>query len=156
REARLSAMMSIDRAPLRAEPGAFRAESLKEWSCLALATLLLSGTAGCTQNSEAHPQTVTVKGKVTYLGRPLMRGPINFLPDDGRPAIGEIQADGSYSLSTFNSGDGAVLGHHRVVVTSTDGDPTIMPGSPGYRPPKELVPKKYMAADSSGLEANVS
>jgi len=122
---------------------------------LALVTLPLSGAAGCTQDGEPHPKTIAVKGRVTYLGRPLERGTISFLPDDGWPAIGEIQTDGSYSLSTFDKGDGAVLGHHRVAVSSSDGDPTVMPGSPGYKPPKELVPKKYTAAESSGLEATV-
>ena len=63
--------------------------------------------------------TVPVKGKVTYKGKPLTEGEIVFEPDNsGREAHGSIQPDGSFELTTFKTGDGAVPGTHRVAVTS--------------------------------------
>ncbi|WP_422925244.1 hypothetical protein [Singulisphaera sp. PoT] len=115
----------------------------------------LLGISGCTPPAEPHPKTVEVKGKVSYQGRPLTRGTITFRPDDGRPALGDIQPDGSYTLSTFEKDDGAIIGHHRVSVSSSDEDPTVMPGSPNYRPARELIPKKYTTFESSGLDATV-
>jgi hypothetical protein len=127
--------------------------------------LLTAGTAlafalalspGCSDAPE-HPPTLPVSGKVSYKGQPVTKGTVTFVSDDGQTAVGEIQPDGTYSLSTFGQNDGTVLGHHRVSVVASDADPTLMPGSSkGYKPPKDLVPKKYGDAVSSGLEATVS
>ncbi len=120
-----------------------------------VATLSCWGVLGCAPKGISHPKTIPVKGKVTYQGKPLTQGTVNFLPEDSWPAIGEIQPNGEYTLSTFEKGDGAVLGFHRVVIFSTDANPRLMPGSPHYKTPKELIPKKYTTAESSGLEAIV-
>jgi hypothetical protein len=85
------------------------------------------------------------------------KGTVTFQPDNGRPATGEIQPDGTFSLSTFADKDGAIPGHHKVMIIANTADPTKMPGSsPGYVPPKDLVPKKYNNLGTSGLEATVS
>ena len=43
------------------------------------------------------------------------------------------------------------------MIIANDGDPTLMPGSsPGYKPPKDLIPKKYGTLATSGLEADVT
>ncbi|WP_435008364.1 hypothetical protein P12x_005592 [Tundrisphaera lichenicola] len=120
-----------------------------------VATLALSG-AGCGAKSE-FPDTLPVSGKVTYKGQPVTKGTVTFQPDQGQPATGAIQADGTYQLSTFAEKDGALPGHHKVMIIATDGDPNMMPGSsPGYKPPKDLVPKKYNSLTTSGLEAEVT
>jgi hypothetical protein len=87
-----------------------------------------------------------VKGKVTYKGQPLTKGKVHFEPDGGygRPANGELKADGTFVLTTFQPGDGVVAGEHRVSVTGT-----------GPRTSKELVPKKYLSGDTSKLTAQV-
>jgi hypothetical protein len=123
---------------------------------LALSALLTAPTCGCGSQSE-HPETVPVQGKVTYHGQPVPKGTITFQPDDGQTATGEIQPDGTYRLGTFAEKDGAVPGHHKVMIIANDADPTKMPGSsPGYKPPKDLVPKKYSQLETSGLEATVT
>jgi len=86
-----------------------------------------------------------VKGKVTLKGQPLTKGIVRFEPDGyGRMATGEIQGDGTFVLTTYEKGDGAVVGQHRVFVTGT-----------GSSPRKELVPKKYTAPENSKLTADV-
>jgi hypothetical protein len=121
------------------------------------AALLAGLTLGCGPKEEPHPETVPVQGKVTYQGKPVTQGTITFQPDTGQPASGEIQNDGSYQLTTFAPKDGAVPGHHKVMIIANTADPTKIPGSsPGYVPPVDLVPKKYNQLGSSGLEATVS
>jgi len=123
---------------------------------LALCAILSGGTSGCGP-SERHPETVPVQGKVIYKGQPVPRGTITFQPDTGPPATGDIQADGTYRVGTFGPGDGAILGHHRVMIIANTADPTKIPGSsPGYVAPRDLVPRSYGQVDTSGLAVDVT
>src|SRR6187402_2127746 len=86
------------------------------WSVLFWCLLALV-TAGC---GSKHPLTAPVKGKITIDGKPVTTGRISFHPVSGeRPALANIQPDGSYSLTTFEDGDGALLGRHKVSIKST-------------------------------------
>ena len=126
------------------------------WTGAAAAGLLFGAISGCSESIE-RPQTFPVGGKVTYKGEPVPKGTVTFQPDQGHPAVGEIQSDGTYKLSTFAQADGALPGHHKVFIIANTADPTKIPGStPGWTPPKDLVPKKYNNADTSGLEATVT
>src|SRR4029079_2260524 len=86
---------------------------------------LLLSAAGC---GSKYPPTAPVKGKITINGIPVTTGLINFYPTTGeRPALGHIGPDGCYSLTTFERGDGALLGRHKVSIKSTrieNGPPT--------------------------------
>lgn len=78
-----------------------------------------------TQPSARYP-VATVTGVVTYRGQPLARGTIAFFPDaelggSGPAAFGEIDDKGHYRLSTVHTGDGAVVGPHRVQIRSRAG-----------------------------------
>jgi len=61
---------------------------------------------------------VPVSGKVTVNGLPVANAGIVFHPKDGkgRPASAETDEGGSYRLTTFNAGDGALKGEYRVTV----------------------------------------
>ena len=78
--------------------------------------LLLMLLAGC---GSGRPETAAVAGKISYQGKAVTAGKIMFYPESGRPAVGTIQADGSYQLTTFDEGDGAVLGKHQVTITAS-------------------------------------
>lgn len=126
------------------------------WTVAVAVGLLIGAISGCSESVE-RPRTFPVGGKVTYNGQPVPKGTVTFQPDRGDPAVGEIQSDGTYQLSTFAKGDGAVPGHYKVFIVANTADPTKIPGStPGWTPPKDLVPKKYNVAETSGLEATVS
>ncbi|NLF08182.1 MAG: hypothetical protein GX594_09415 [Pirellulaceae bacterium] len=118
------------------------------------AGLVLS--SGC---GSSLPKTAPVGGRVTYNGKPVVSGTIVFQPAQGRPAMGDIQPDGTYKLTTFESGDGALLGKHRVTIEARNASkPPPMEGPDASNaPPKVewLVPKKYSNADSSNLTAEV-
>ena len=87
-------------------------------TCLfTLAALVLSGCSG----NEQYP-TALVSGTVTSNGTPVPEGTIMFSPIAqgkktliGKPATGAIK-DGEFILSTFENGDGAVVGTHAVIV----------------------------------------
>jgi len=71
---------------------------------ITLALLLLGAHSGC-GGSGPLPTLVPVKGKITYKGQPLTKGIIRFEPDGyGQMATGELQADGTFELTTSNKG----------------------------------------------------
>ncbi len=112
---------------------------------IAAAAALMGTSLGCSSGAAALPSLIPVKGKVTFKGQPLTKGVITFQPDGyGRKARGEIQAGGTFVLTTEKEGDGVVAGHHQVFITGT-----------GDRPSKELVPKKYTQRNTSKLEVDV-
>lgn len=93
---------------------------LRMWFALAFLAVLM---VGCGGNKGAEYKTAPAKGKVMYQGQPVTAGIISLQPKEvagaaenktGRPATGEIQSDGTFVLSTYQTGDGAVIGKHRV------------------------------------------
>jgi hypothetical protein len=82
----------------------------------------------CSCQSGEHFDVAKVKGKVLCNGKPVPGGIVTFsvIPKDANPisgkaASGEIQPDGTFVMSTFSIGDGAILGKHRV--SAGTGDP---------------------------------
>jgi hypothetical protein len=69
---------------------------------------------GCGSERSVHP----VQGHVRSSdGRHATFGTVEFKADDGgHIASGRIEQDGSFRLSTFGDGDGAVAGRHRAIV----------------------------------------
>ena len=130
-------------------------------TCLFLlcCSLLLSG---CGPN---HPETAPVSGHVTYQGKPLPEGTVVFYPTEGRPARGSINSDGSYTLTTFEDRDGAILGKHCVTIKSTkcvDLPPAKTPAeeaarahSPLSHKVEWLLPERYARENTSPLTADV-
>lgn len=118
---------------------------------------LLSATwAGC-GNAEVAP----VEGTITLGGKPIGPGVITFVPDkskgnSGKGAVGYFEADGRYTLSTYEPGDGARRGNHHVFITpravgsSPNADP--LPGQQKLPP----IPKKYSNRNQSLLSAEVN
>ena len=119
----------------------------------------------------SKPKLGRVSGTVTYKGEPVTKGVVSFVPaggpgvETGQPAAGEIGSDGSYELTTFDEGDGAVLGEHVVLVQAVEMDPSIEGGSMpipdaqgrlNIKPPKHLVPEKYSKAETSPLRFTVA
>jgi hypothetical protein len=84
-------------------------------AALAAAGLMLCGCGG-------PNDPVKVKGVVTFDGVPVAGATVSFLPEreDGRPANAMTEADGSFTLTTFKKGDGALRGAYRVVVTKLE------------------------------------
>ncbi len=85
----------------------------------------LIALTGCSNNGLTLGR---VQGKITYKGQPVPAGEVLFMPDEskgttGPPASGTISSDGTYVMSTEESGDGAVVGTHRVGITGREAKP---------------------------------
>lgn len=130
-----------------------------------LSCILCLAAIGCSQGVDLAP----VRGTVTFEEQPITCGTISFYPEEGgRPATGEIGSDGTYTLSTFRPGDGAIVGEYKVAIEAKKVDSNM----PVPKSLKEeianagteqiqssitwLVPEKYSAVASSGLTASVS
>ena len=87
--------------------------------------LLLAALVGCQRGPERVP-VYPVSGEVFYQGRPAAGALVIFHPRD--TAVGEklpmkpcatVGADGTFRLSTYDSGDGAPAGEYAVTVLWT-------------------------------------
>lgn len=126
---------------------------------------------GCGQKL---PTTAPVHGKVTVAGKPIAVGRITFYPDDGRrPALGVIQPDGTYRLTTFQTDDGATIGKYRVTIEASESvgaapkaatfedelrnrTPRRMAAQGGLGKLRWIVPEKYAHRESSPLTKEVT
>src|SRR5262245_46365839 len=118
--------------------------------------LSLSLASGC---GSGNSGLAIVKGKVTYKGKPVPNGTVNFNPINGtKPsASGKIQPDGSYTLETFlgnRPSPGAVIGQHKVVIVAMQDQEGILPEQRAALPPP-IVPSKYTHPNTTDLKADV-
>ena len=110
---------------------------------------------GCSRG----PQPVPVSGTVSYQGQRLVNGFVMFnLAErgEGRPARGRIGEDGSFSMSTFEPGDGVMPAEYIITVRSW---------VPGSAPSPEderagayvtySIPERYRDPRTSGLKQTV-
>jgi hypothetical protein len=88
-----------------------------------LALILIIAIAGC---GRTKYELAPVDGTVTIDGRPLTNARIMFAPvakggalEAGKPAVGRLGADGSFTLTTYRDNDGAVVGDHWVTIIRT-------------------------------------
>jgi hypothetical protein len=126
---------------------------------------LLGSLAGCSGDPNL-PKLGKVHGKVTFKGKPVDSGTVTFNPiqgkggETGQNATGQIESDGSYAMTTFNTGDGAILGQHVVAVVVREKGSENM-GKPkadstiDYRMPKIVTPSKFASVETSPLRCTV-
>lgn len=130
-----------------------------------LVLLLFAEIFGC---GPSHPATAPVRGTVTWKGTPVPRGVVTFYPERGRPALGQIGADGSYELTTFSSSDGSTLGPQKVTIEVKTFEAVAVPKSMeeeiqkakegGFSMPpkvKWIVPSEYSRPETTPLSAVV-
>ena len=105
-----------------------------------------------------HPPTYPVSGKVVFEdGKPLTTGGLVLLESvvtEGLPvnARGTINADGTFELTTFEDGDGAVAGKHQMLVRARrDNDDLLKRGIA----PRPIIDPPLEGFDTSGLEYTV-
>jgi hypothetical protein len=108
-------------------------------------SLVLIAALGCTGGTPAPPKTVPTTLKVALAdGEPLKAGEIRLVPERGSggkevEAVCRPAGDGTFKVTTFEDGDGAVPGKYVVVVKGVRG-----------------VPAKYGDSETSDLRATVA
>jgi len=121
--------------------------------------LLLLALAGCGKPSRSVP----AGGRALLDGQPIAGAAVLFSPvAGGVPGRATTAEDGSFTLSTFDIGDGALVGVHRVGISKMDvtGFVATEDGLSGKLDGRQiqvraLIPERYMNPATSGLEAEV-
>ncbi len=113
---------------------------------------------GCGSKNERA--TAPVEGTVKFNGKPLSTGSLLFVPSGGGPtAQGNINADGTYSMTTYRQGDGAIIATHDVMIMAL-----VQPAAgalpedtkKGYdAAAKSIIPEKFGDLTKSGLKVEV-
>ncbi|WP_417382730.1 carboxypeptidase-like regulatory domain-containing protein [Gimesia sp.] len=62
----------------------------------------------------------TVSGVITMDGAPLPDAIVVFVPEKGNPSTGRTDSSGKYELSYLGDSKGAIVGSHKVKVTTGD------------------------------------
>ena len=111
-------------------------------------TFLIAGVmlVGC---GESGTEIASVEGTVTYRGQPLKRGQIIFEPQGNRSALGKIVDGEIVEVTTFETGDGAVVGNHRVALYSFVREPRGMEIVPS------VIPQRYNRPDESDITVTI-
>jgi len=139
-----------------------------------LAGCLLMIQVGCTGKSE---KPIKVEGVVTLDGKPVDRAMVSFIPVDkgGHQANGQTGNDGTFHLTTYTSGDGAIPGDYKVIISKAGAhdsennvapkvdDPKdfekmksmMMSASKPHRPEKGTLPADYSDLSKTQLKARV-
>jgi hypothetical protein len=112
------------------------------------AALLLWAVAGCGSHGN-------VSGTVSYQGKPLVWGTVQFEGSDGIVRSGNIDTDGHYTISGVATGE-AKVAVSSINPKSSDFQPMQREGAPPPKPRPEItgwfeIPKKYDTPFGSGL-----
>ena len=107
---------------------------------------LIGIIGGC---GDGRPRRVPVSGQVFLDGKPLTKGGhVSMIPEHGRAASGVIEPDGRFTMTTYDEGDGCVLGEHGVEVVSSDTSSPVVFVS--------FIPEKYREVDTSGIKVTIT
>lgn len=128
-------------------------------SRLVVSLALALSLTGCGSKNERS--TAPVQGTVTFKGKPLNTGSLLFVPSGGGPtAQANIRPDGTYSMTTYRDGDGAVIGNHDVIIMALEdpaGGKLPEDAKKGYDSAQHsLIPEKFGDLAKSGLKVEVT
>ena len=121
--------------------------SAKRIASVVFPLLAVGFTVGCGSATNLAPVT----GTVTYQGKPLEQGAINFYPKQGRPTRGTIKDGKIVEVTSFQPGDGAPIGELKVAVQSVKPDYKDKSGMATI----SILPAKYGDPATSGLSATI-
>ncbi|WP_425400117.1 hypothetical protein [Aeoliella sp.] len=122
--------------------------------------LFLLTTCGCESQPEGRMKVYRTTGSVTVDGQPaegvkiVLYGATPDLTGPGTVApYAETDAEGEFSLTSYESGDGAPAGKFKV--TAIWPEPAPPDADAEFFEPKDLLKDKYLTPDSTPLEATV-
>lgn len=137
----------------------------------ALCLAIVLSAAGCDRGPvppTLNVKTYPLKGKLLVDGRPARNATIMFYPISSQAAspttlnaagaprllIGAtVNSDGDFEVRTNGISDGLPEGKYRLAASWPD--PRVVPNLDGDREGRDLVPQRYRAPETSGLEVTV-
>ena len=133
-------------------------------SLVALATICLLGCGG-----SSRPEVASVKGSVTFQGKPLAGADVTFIRAGASLfSTGRTDAQGKFSLTTYEPNDGAIVGPNVVtIVMPAISQDQALPDSPltgeyfelrkqsQSNASKRELPAHYADPTASGLAVEV-
>ena len=125
------------------------------WMAAGFSAICVCLALGCQPQLELVP----LKGQVKYRNVPLEYGSVMFQPVGGGPlARGQIQADGSFQLTTLAQGDGVKPSTSRVRITAFEAQkPTALAKeSQELMLGESAIPKKYQHFGTSEIRIEVN
>ncbi|EDL58287.1 peptidase associated/transthyretin-like domain-containing protein [Gimesia maris] len=130
---------------------------------LLIITLICTACSGASEDkwTKQRPPTYPVTGTVKFNGTPLEGATVVFQSNGAQTqaAVGRTDKDGNFQMRTFEEGDGAIAGEHRVTITcvKTEGpaDGTNLDEADVVIKETSLIPERYADAQKSGLTATV-
>lgn len=128
--------------------------------CCSAGIFALLLAAGC---SGGGPVTHSVSGTITYNDKPVADAQVGFVPIDTtgkvKPARGQTDAQGRYTLSTYlgpdQNGSGAMAGSYQVTVEKGLPQNQIV-SYEDLKKHKPEIPPSYKDAKTSSLKAEVT
>jgi hypothetical protein len=127
--------------------------------------------AGC---GDSNPETYEVKGtlKINGMDKIPAGTKVQFYPDEGdHTPVGSVNEDGSFTLSSYDDGDGAPAGTYKVAilydatslaapgsmkVPTPGSDPSLPPAPPETSTLRTLpIDEKYKSKQTTDLKAEV-
>ncbi len=110
--------------------------------------------AGCNNSG-----VVPVSGTLTYKGKPVTNAIVNFVPETGRPSVGETDQDGHFTLTYDPETKGAQVGKHKVYVMHNAVADASRPGTIPGMPPKLSADEREFfnkyGSDRSTIEVTI-
>jgi hypothetical protein len=88
--------------------------TVRRLAFLLLVSLMVLPFTGCGRSD--LPELGEVHGRVTLDGKPAAGAIISFCPEEGRPAVANVQSDGSYELTFVHGVKGAKVGPNSVSI----------------------------------------
>lgn len=114
-------------------------------SCLLSCAAVLLFLAGC---GNKGPERVTVSGQVLIDGKPLTLGTVKVMPVGARASMGNLDANGRFTLMAKKEVAGLPLGEHPVEIIAIE---VLNAGSQ-----RRLVPPLYEDHKVSNLKVNIT
>jgi len=145
---------------------------VKRLILISVVTSACLSLCGC---GDGLPKRVQVTGRVIFQDKPLHVGTITFSPKQKgatRPSLAYLREDGTFKMTTFRAGDGVQPGEYNVAIIAyddTDKQSTADEDSQSVydnvdprknlanwsRQGEKLIPEKYFAHATSGLQATI-
>ena len=116
--------------------------------------------AGCGDGKD-RAKTYPVQGTATFQGEPMPGARINFSPIEGEAKerglvpVGVVGEDGTFSVSTYETGDGAPAGRYKVTLVWDD-ESKMAAGGPGGGGSLDRFKGRYKKPDKSRIEVTIT